>query len=46
MKNQTLLKKKFELFYNKIAKKRNMNEERRIQTDREFKQSKTKSAMY
>ena len=33
MKDAIFLKKKIELFYDEITKKRNMNEEMRIQTD-------------
>ena len=42
MKNRILLKKKIELFYEEIMKKRNMNEEMRIQTYQEFEQSQVK----
>ena len=43
MKDVIFLKKKIELFYDEITKKRNMNEEMRIQTDWEFEQNETKS---
>ena len=42
MKSRSLLRKKVELFYNEIAKKCNMEEEMRVQADRECEQSQTK----
>ena len=42
MKNRILLKKKIELFYEEIMKKRNMNEEMRTQTYQEFELSQVK----
>ena len=42
MKNRSFLRKKVELFYNEIITKRKMDEEMRVQTDREFEQNKIK----
>ena len=42
MKSRSLLRKKVELFYNEIAKKCNMEEEMRVQADRECEQSQSK----
>lgn len=42
MKNRNLLRKKVELFYHEIIKKRKMDEEMRVQTDLEFEQKNKK----
>lgn len=42
MKKRNLLRKKVELFYNEIIKKRKMEEEMRVQTDLEFEQNNKK----
>ena len=42
MKKRSLVKKKMEIFYDNISKKRDMNETMRLQTDLEFRQNKKK----